>query len=142
MEERGKLILIVDDDPSFVEATSRVLEGCGYRTTAALSPGECYERLESELPDLIILDVMMARLNSGFDVCRKLKKDVKTKHIPILMLTAIDKTYPFDFGSEAGDEDWLPVDDYVDKPVEAPVLLSHIQRLLGKGPAHPRSKTE
>lgn len=132
MEERGKLILIVDDDPSFLEATSGVLEGCGYQVATALNPEECFQRLEAVLPDLIILDVMMVRLDSGFDVCRKLKKDPKTKHIPVLMLTAIDSTYPFRFGSEAGDEDWLPVDDYVDKPVEAPVLLRHIQRLLGE----------
>ena len=77
-------------------------------------------------------DVMMARLDSGFDCCRKLKTDEKTKHIPILMLTAIDKKYPFDFGEVAGEQDWLPVDDFMDKPVEAKELLEHVRKLLEK----------
>ena len=125
-----KLILLVDDDPSFLDATISVLEGFGYRTKKALNPKECFEELGKELPDLIILDVMMARLDSGFDVCRKVKTDDRTKSIPILMLTAVDKKYPFDFGGAAGDPDWLPVDDFMDKPVEAMELIEHVRKLL------------
>ena len=125
-----KSILFVDDDPSFLDATTDVLESFGYRVTKALSVKECFEALEKEVPDLIILDVMMARLDSGFDVCRKLKADEGTKQIPILMLTAVDKKYPFDFGQSAGDPDWLPVDDFIDKPVEAMELVEHIRKLL------------
>ncbi len=127
-----KTILLVDDDPSFLEATSNVLESFGYEIKKAMNAQECFEELERGLPDLIILDVMMARLDTGFDVCRKLKTDDKTKHIPILMLTAIDKKYPFDFGQSAGEPDWLPVDDYIDKPVEAMELVEHIRALLGE----------
>jgi len=125
-----KLILLVDDDPSFLDATTNVLEGFGYRTRKAMNPKECFEELEKELPNLIILDVMMARLDSGFDVCRKLKSNDRTKQIPILMLTAVDKKYPFDFGSVAGEPDWLPVEDFMDKPVEAMELVEHIRTLL------------
>jgi len=125
-----KSILFVDDDPSFLDATTNVLESFGYRVTKALNPKECFEALEKEVPDLIILDVMMARLDSGFDVCRKLKANERTKQIPILMLTAVDKKYPFDFGQSAGDPDWLPVDDFIDKPVEAMELVEHIRTLL------------
>ena len=125
-----KSILFVDDDPSFIEATTNVLEGFGYKVTKALNTKECFNALEKELPDIIILDVMMARIDSGFDICRKLKVDDKTKKIPILMLTAVDKKYPFDFGHSAGDADWLPVDDFLDKPVEAMELVDHIKKLL------------
>jgi CheY-like chemotaxis protein len=123
-------ILLVDDDPSFLDATATVLEGFGYRIIKALNPEECFEELKKELPDLIILDVMMARLDSGFDVCRKLKTEDRTKQIPILMLTAVDKKYPFDFGSSAGEPDWLPVDEFLDKPVEAMELVEHVRKLL------------
>ncbi|MCK4339201.1 MAG: response regulator [Candidatus Cloacimonetes bacterium] len=125
-----KSILFVDDDPSFLDATTNVLESFGYRVTKALNTKECFIALEKELPDIIILDVMMARIDSGFDVCRKLKADDKTKEIPILMLTAVDKKYPFEFGYSAGDSDWLPVDDFLDKPVEAMELVDHIRKLL------------
>lgn len=125
-----KLILLVDDDPSFLEATSTVLEGFGYRIKKAMNPEECFESLKKELPDLIILDVMMARLDSGFDVCRRIKADDRTKQIPILMLTAVDKKYPFDFGSAAGEADWLPVDEFLDKPIEAMELVEHVRKLL------------
>ena len=125
-----KTILLVDDDPDFIEATAIVLESFGYETKKALNTKECFEELQKELPDLIILDVMMARLDSGFEVCRKLKHDDRTKRIPILMLTAVDKEYPFDFGEAAGEEDWLPVNDFLDKPVEAMELIEHVRNLL------------
>jgi CheY-like chemotaxis protein len=127
-----KSILLVDDDPTFLDATTTVLDGFGYRTRRATSPAECFEELKKELPDLIILDVMMARLDSGFEVSRKLRADDRTKDIPILMLTAVDKKYPFDFGDAAGDPDWLPVDDFMDKPVEAMELIEHVRNLLNK----------
>lgn len=125
-----KLILLVDDDPSFLEATATVLEGFRYRTKKAMNPEECFESLKKELPNLIILDVMMARLDSGFDVCRRLKADDRTRQIPILMLTAVDKKYPFDFGNAAGEKDWLPVDEFLDKPIEAMELVEHVRKLL------------
>lgn len=125
-----KTILLVDDDPGFLDATASVLEGFGYRTRRAMSPKECFEETRKELPDLIILDVMMARMDSGFEVCRKVKADDKTRQIPILMLTAIDKKYPFNFGDAAGDLDWLPADDFLDKPVEAMELVKHVRKLL------------
>lgn len=132
-EEKKKLILMVDDDPTFLEATKPVLEGSGYRVTTALSPEECFNRLKEEKPNLIILDVMMIRDSSGFDVCREVKRNPETKDIPILMLTAVDQKYPtLNFASAAGDENWLPVEDFLDKPVEAGVLIEHIKKLIGE----------
>jgi CheY-like chemotaxis protein len=125
-----KTILLVDDDPGFLEATCSVLEGFGYRTKRAKSPKECFEELRQGLPDLIILDVMMAQMDSGFEICRKVKGDDRTQQVPILMLTAIDKKLPFNFGDAAGDRDWLPADDFVDKPIEAAELVKRVQRLL------------
>ena len=125
-----KSILLVDDDPSFLEATSNVLESFGYQTRRAMSLKACFDELQKELPDLMILDVMMARMDTGFEISRKVKADDKTRQIPILMLTAVDKKYPFDFGDSAGEPDWLPVDDFLDKPVEAMELVKHVRKLL------------
>jgi DNA-binding response OmpR family regulator len=125
-----KTILIVDDDVDFLAATKLVLEKSGYYVETAVSAKDCYNKLGKKKPDLIICDVMMETDHSGFDLCRELRSDQKTKGIPILMLTAIDQKYPFNFSSASRDESWLPVDDYIDKPVEANVLLERIRKLL------------
>ncbi|KPJ72389.1 hypothetical protein AMJ52_06460 [candidate division TA06 bacterium DG_78] len=123
-------ILLVDDDADFLTATKIVLEKSGYRVKTCLSAKECIATLKIAKPDLIILDVMMETDHTGFDLCRELKRDIDTKDIPILMLTAVDQKYPLNFTSVAGDESWLPVDAFIDKPVEAKVLLERIKKLL------------
>jgi len=79
---------------------------------------------------LLILDVMMATAEDGFEMARELKNDPQFKKMPILMLTAIKGRTGIDFKSSAGDRDWLPVDSFLDKPVEPQVLLAEIKRLL------------
>lgn len=129
-----KHILCVDDDLNFLNAIANILEGFNYKIMKAKSPQECFETIELKLPDLIILDVMMAQVDSGFDICRKLKTEEKTKAIPILILSGIDKKYPFHFGKSGTDLDWMPYDVFLDKPVQANELLEHVQRLLkGEG---------
>lgn len=127
----AKRILIVDDDIDFVDATKIVLEKSGYVVDTCLSAEACLETLKVSTPDLIIMDVMMETDHSGFDLCREIKRNLKTKDIPVLMLTAVDEKYPMNFGSAAGDESWLPVEGYIDKPVEASVLVERINKLLG-----------
>jgi CheY-like chemotaxis protein len=128
--QNPKNILIVDDDEDFLEATKLVLEKSGYHVETALSAKECYCKLKITKPDLIICDVMMETDHSGFDLCREIKRNVDMKDIPVLMLTAIDQKYPLNFASAAGDESWLPVEDYIDKPVEAGILLERVKKLL------------
>lgn len=125
-----KNILLVDDDADFLTATKLVLEESGYYVETALSAKECLNKLKEKKPDLIILDVMMETDHSGFDLCRELKRDSDTKEIPILMLTAVDQKYPLNFASAAGDESWLPVEDFIDKPVEAGALIKRVKKLL------------
>lgn len=127
-----KTILIVDDDKDFLEATSIVLEKSGYSVATCLSAKECLAKLKSMKPDLIILDVMMETDHSGFDLCREMKQLPETKDVPIIMLTAVDQKYSLDFSSAAGDESWLPVDEFIDKPVEAGVLVECIEKLLAR----------
>jgi CheY-like chemotaxis protein len=123
-------ILIIDDDPDIVESIRVVLESQGYAVGSAVNGLEGLTRTKQEKPDLIILDVMMPDGMDGFEVAREIKKDPQTKHIPILMLTAIKDKTGLDFQKEAGDEDWLPVEDYCAKPLNHDALLKKVSKLL------------
>ncbi len=125
-------ILIVDDDPDIVEAMKVVLESKDYKVTSAKSGEEGLKKVKVDKPDLIILDIMMETGDKGFDVARVLKRDKNFKNIPILMLTAIKEKTGLDFKNEAGDEAWLPVDDYVEKPLKPDELLAKVDALLAK----------
>ena len=128
MEKRAK-VLIIDDDPDFVESVKVVLES-QYEVAMASDGREGLRVVREENPDVIILDAMMTLMSEGFEVSRKLKRDPEYKHIPILMLTAFRQRTGFDFKPEAGDEVWLPVEDYVDKPIPPSELLARIEKLL------------
>ena len=90
------------------------------------------EKIRSDKPDLVVLDVMMATWHDGFEMCRELKKDSQFKEMPILMLTGVKGKTGIEFKSTAGDPDWLPVDSFLDKPVEPQILLSEVKKLLAE----------
>lgn len=129
--EKAK-ILIVDDDPDIVESMKVILEDKQYQIAVAKSGEEGLKKVKLERPDLIILDVMMETGSKGFDVARVIKKEENCKDIPILMLTALKERTGWDFENEAGDKVWLPVNDYVDKPLKPEDLLSKVEALLNK----------
>jgi len=123
-------ILIVDDDPDLTKALKATLENKNYIVITASSGSEGMDKINTDKPDLLILDVMMSTSQDGFEMARELKKDPQFKKMPILMLTAIKGRTGIDFRSSAGDPNWLPVDSFLDKPVEPQVLLAEIKRLL------------
>ena len=123
-------ILIIDDDPDIVEAMKVVLESKNYKVASAKSGEEGLKSVKRNKPDLVILDVIMETGDKGFDVARELKNSQGYKNIPILMLTAIKEKTGLDFKKEAGDKDWLPVDDYVEKPLRPEELISKVEKLL------------
>jgi DNA-binding response OmpR family regulator len=125
-------ILIIDDDPDIVEAMKVVLENKQYRVAVAKNGEEGLKDVKSDKPDLVILDVMMETGDKGFEVARELKNNKSYAGIPILMLTAIKEKTGLDFHKEAGDEAWLPVDDYCDKPLNPDELISKVELLLKK----------
>jgi CheY-like chemotaxis protein len=122
-----KNILIVDDDADFVEMNKFLLEKNGYEVTIANNGQECLDKIRFKKPDLIILDVMMSTSDEGFGVSRDLRNSEQTKNIPILMVTSINHTVPFNFEP---DETWLPVDDFIEKPVELEQLLDKVRKML------------
>ncbi len=125
-------ILIIDDDPDLVESMKVVLEKKQHKVDTAQNGKAGMNKIRKEKPDLVILDVMMTTIDEGFDVARDIKKDAKLKDIPILMLTAIKDRTGLSFENEAGDEAWLPVDDYCDKPLKPRELVGKVDKLLSK----------
>lgn len=123
-------ILIVDDDPDFVAVMKAILEGDHYAVAAACDKDDGMRRIQADKPDLIIMDVMMSTWSDGFEMSRELKKDPRYEDIPILMLTGVEEKTGIGFKSTAGDPQWLPVNGFLDKPVEPQVLLDEVGRLL------------
>jgi CheY-like chemotaxis protein len=125
-------ILIVDDDPDITEVMRIVLENQGYTVDSAKDGDEGIKHMKVAKPDLIILDVMMNTISEGFLLSRELKKNPEYKDIPLLMVTAIKEKTGIDFKLAVGDESWLPVEEYLDKPVKPEVLLDKVRSLLKK----------
>ena len=130
-----KKILIVDDDPDITEAMTVVLETQGYDVSGVLNGTDAMKQTEQSPPDLIILDVIMDTPREGFMFSRQIKNDPDTKDIPILMVTSVKDKTGLDFKSvagdeSAGDESWLPVEDFLDKPVQPEVLIEKVAALL------------
>ncbi len=136
--QKNPKILIVDDDEGIVVAMEAILESKNYEVVSANSKEECMKQVEDAKPDLIILDVMMDHMTDGFSIARELKSAQQTAHIPILMITAIHREMDKKFSpgfirySPDDDDEYLPVDDFVDKPVQPSDLLERVGKLLEK----------
>lgn len=119
-------ILIVDDDPDVVEMCSMVLQKDGHDVRSAYDRTEGMKALEAEHPDLLILDVIMEQPDDGISMAQDIRR--QGLKIPILMLTSMSKVTGLDYGK---DEDMVPVNEFVEKPVKAETLLAKVQALLG-----------
>ncbi len=128
-------IIIIDDDPDIVTACTLALNSAGHKIVAATSGKEGLEKIKAEKPDLIILDVMMETHTEGFKLSLKLHSPdpsselAQFKNIPILMLTAIHSTTPLQYEP---DIDFLPVDLFVDKPIDPDDLIRKVDWILGR----------
>jgi two-component system phosphate regulon response regulator PhoB len=128
-------ILVVDDEKDIRELVSYNLVKNGYYAETVATGEEAVLRARSDQPDLIVLDLMLPGAD-GFDVCRRLKGDPATKHIPILMLTARSDEIDIVAGLELG------ADDYVTKPFSPRVLLARIRALMRKAAAPESDESE
>jgi len=125
-------ILIIDDDPDFVEVTKVILETKQYNVESADNPSEGWDSLQKQVPDILILDVMMGRGAEGFIMARKIRQDPRYNEMPILMLTSMREQTGFDFPGERIHSKFLPVDDYIEKGGEPKILLEKIAQQLAK----------
>ncbi len=130
-------LLLVDDDEDFAAAAATSLRADGHEVAIQLDTAGALVSLQERKPDLLVLDVMFPEDSSaGFGFARTVRRlgDEFTK-LPILMLTAVNARFPFGFSERDIDEDWLPVTDFVEKPVDFDVLAQKVTDLLaGKRP--------
>ena len=127
-------VMIVDDDEDFASATALVLRSAGHEVQVELEIGRALASMETRCPDLAVLDVMFPEdPSAGFELARKLHSDPeKFGDITLLMLTAINTKFPVGFGSSDIDDAWMPVTDFLEKPVDLDVLQNKVADLLAK----------
>lgn len=120
-------ILIVDDDPDFVNATRIVLEKEGYKVERAAGGKEGFQKAQESNPDLVILDVMMDSVLDGISVSRKMNEDNATRNIPIVMVTSIANT---DFAELFPTDEYIHIDAFMSKPIDPEKLINKVRRIL------------
>ena len=122
-------ILVVDDEPDIVRVVVKIMEARGHVVSTAKDGAEALERVAAELPDVVILDLNLPRID-GYEVCRRIKSDPRTARVPVVMMTAsyvsVDDARA---GSHAG------ADEYLVKPFLREVLIHNVERLLPATPA-------
>ncbi len=122
-------ILVVDDDPDFVEATRLVLESAGYQVISAADGDEALLKVRTEQPDLVILDVIMKTVLDGLYVSQQMADHPEQKNIPILMVTSIANS---DYAALFPTDEYIHLSDFVSKPIAPDDLLQRVKALLAK----------
>jgi len=127
----AKLILLVDDDRDFLEQNRGVLSSRGFRVTCVCDPREALEAIERERPDLVVSDLMMKALDSGFSLARLIKQDPRWAGTPVILVTAVASQRGFDFNPRSR-EDLIAMnaDAFFDKPVAPEALIAKVEELL------------
>ncbi len=124
-------ILVVDDDPDFVNLTRRILQRKGYEVVTAASGQQALAVMRKEKPDLVLLDIMMSYILDGLDVSREMAQDPALKDVPVIMVTSLT-------GARAEavqlSGEYVPVDEWIHKPIDPDRLLARIEEAL-KGKA-------
>lgn len=120
-----KKILIVEDEESLLKLESILLTSRGYDVCSVSNGKAALESLDKEKPDLVLLDVMLPEVD-GFEVCRQIKANPLTRHIPVIMLTAKKSRDDMAHGEQVG-ADW-----YITKPFKSAMVIETIQRFLNR----------
>jgi two-component system, OmpR family, alkaline phosphatase synthesis response regulator PhoP len=128
MSER-KQLLMIDDDPDFVEGIQAILKK-KYDLDVAHNPKDGLAALGRKKYDLLLLDIMMGRGAEGVMIARKMSKDPKLRQIPVLIMTGIREQIAFLFGSAAAHPHFVDVDELLEKPVNPKLLLERIEALI------------
>ncbi len=121
-------ILIVDDSPIQIAGMRRIVEALGHEVSIAEDGASGVERAKRDLPDLILMDVVMPNLN-GFQATRMITREATTRHIPIVMVTTKDQDTDRVWGMRQGAK------AYINKPIKEPELVAIIRQMLGGGAA-------
>jgi CheY-like chemotaxis protein len=120
-------ILVVDDDPDFVLNSRSILEAEGYEVIDACNGSQALPLVRRERPDLILLDVMMSTTLEGLEVCREVRSDPDLQDVPIIMISSIASS---EYASDFPEDELIPIDTWMPKPVEPAALLKAIRRFV------------
>lgn len=124
-------VTIIDDDEEFAKQTGAVLASRGYEVTLAHTTDQAVDLLIRQKPDLLILDVMFPdNPVGGFDLARQIRQHRAIRDVPILLLTGVNQEFPMGFSAGDIDSDWMPVQDFIEKPFKSDVLLRRVGQLL------------
>jgi len=125
-----KKILIIDDDPSFLEICSAILEESDYQVDTASSSKEGLEKLISQRPDLLLLDIMMATMDEGLNFATSMRQSKDLSKIPIMIVSAqpdAEKGYQRSVDKEM---DWISAEMFMEKPINPQDLLHNVRLLI------------
>ena len=127
-------VMIVDDDRDFMDSICRVLQHKGHETTAIYDTEEVIDRLEREPHEVLVLDVMFPEdAAAGFHLAQEIRKHQTLSRLPILILSAINTKFPMGFGPGDIDQTWMPVQDFLEKPIDFDVLSAKVEKLAEEG---------
>lgn len=121
-------ILIVDDDLDFQRINRMILEREGHEVTLASNGDQALELARDIKPDVMLLDVMMSTTLEGVDVCRTVRSDPELERLPIIMISSIATS---EYAAEFPDDETIPIDGWISKPIQPAVLVKTINRFLG-----------
>jgi DNA-binding response OmpR family regulator len=122
--EQRKKILIVDDEPSMVSVLQRHVSNAGFEFVSATNGREALEKIQQEEVDLVLLDLMMPGMN-GFETCRRIRENEKTKKLPVLIITALRSESDSDSATASG------ANEFIVKPIDGPHLAKRLRHHLG-----------
>lgn len=124
-------LMIIDDDVEIAGNLAAMLKAAGHQVDTLDTTRDAEDKLAANPPDLLVLDVMFpGNPAAGFDLARRIRKTAKIERLPIILLTAINQEFPADFSARDIDKEWMPVDDFVEKPVDVHVLNRKIEAIL------------
>ena len=123
-------ILVVDDDIDYLESTAAILEAKGYEVIAADNGKAGLEKARSELPQLIIIDLLMNTVNDGYDFCLAIRSDRRFEETPLLMVSSARQHEAFKDSDFVPNEFWFPIDVFLDKPIDRETLFGYVSMLL------------
>jgi len=133
MTHQPPYLIVVDDDPDFLDLNRRMLEKAGYRVDSFSTVSSAIEAMRADAPDLIVTDLMMESLDSGFAFSEALKSDPELKDVPVIVVTAMTSQRGFDFRPH-GEEDLaaMNIDAFFEKPVDYGKLLAKVGEILNR----------
>lgn len=132
MSTAPPLVLVVDDDPDFVELHRDILEGAGFAVACAFDPDEAFALACQRRPALVVTDLMMSSLHAGFSLTARLREALPPPRVPVVIVTSVERTLGLDFRPRTPEElRAMNADAFFAKPVRPAVLVDTVRKLVG-----------